>query len=207
MCRDFALDYEVELSTRPDEFLGEIATWDHASRSSRARSKRQAARSGWPPRRQLRPKIDFTSRTRSAGWRMRDDPALPDPQRFGLKPSGPTTPSSRSSFTAPFRQLRAVRGAAARTRGRVSALAGPLQVIVLPDADRHLDYAASVESTLAAAGLRVELDRRRIGPARSGRRSSRKLRAMLVIGDREATGHRRGPEPDRGDGRPDWTRS
>ena len=27
---DFGLDYSVKLSTRPAEFLGEIATWDHA---------------------------------------------------------------------------------------------------------------------------------------------------------------------------------
>ena len=36
----------------------------------------------------------------------------------------------------------------------------PVQVAVLPIADRHLDYAVGVRERLAAAGLRVELDER-----------------------------------------------
>jgi len=30
---DFGLDYSVKLSTRPQEFLGEVATWTHAEAS------------------------------------------------------------------------------------------------------------------------------------------------------------------------------
>src|SRR5262252_2771113 len=33
---DFGLKYEVKLSTRPPEFLGEVATWDHAERGLKA---------------------------------------------------------------------------------------------------------------------------------------------------------------------------
>src|SRR5690606_30346116 len=33
---DLALSYEVKLSTRPEEYLGERATWDHAEAQLRA---------------------------------------------------------------------------------------------------------------------------------------------------------------------------
>ena len=36
----------------------------------------------------------------------------------------------------------------------------PVQAMVLPIADRHVDYARAVRDRLAAAGLRVELDER-----------------------------------------------
>ena len=63
----------------------------------------------------------------------------------------------------------------------------PVQVMLIPIADRHLEYARRVASQLKAAGLRVEVDER-------GERMNAKIRDaqnqkipyMLVIGDREA---------------------
>ena len=63
----------------------------------------------------------------------------------------------------------------------------PVQAIVLPIADRHLEYAEAVRARLAAAGLRVELDgrvRRRL-VIRFERRSCRRCRTCWSIGDRE----------------------
>jgi threonyl-tRNA synthetase len=62
----------------------------------------------------------------------------------------------------------------------------PVQAIIIPIADRHLEYAAKVQEELKAAGLRVELDDR-------GERMNSKIRDaqnqkipyMLVIGDKE----------------------
>jgi threonyl-tRNA synthetase len=63
----------------------------------------------------------------------------------------------------------------------------PVQAVVLPITERQLDYAASVESTLAAAGLRVELDRRQEKIGFKIREAQlQKVPYMLVIGDREA---------------------
>jgi threonyl-tRNA synthetase len=63
----------------------------------------------------------------------------------------------------------------------------PVQAVVLPITERHLDYAASVESRLAAAGLRVELDRRQEKIGYKIREAQlQKVPYMLVIGDREA---------------------
>jgi threonyl-tRNA synthetase len=62
----------------------------------------------------------------------------------------------------------------------------PVQAVLIPIADRHLDYAFSVAERLRAAGVRVEVDS-------SGERMRAKIRDaqmqkvpyMLVIGDRE----------------------
>ena len=62
----------------------------------------------------------------------------------------------------------------------------PVQAILLPIADRHLDYARQVQNRLAAAGLRVELDDRveKIG-YKIREAQLQKVPYMLVIGDRE----------------------
>jgi threonyl-tRNA synthetase len=63
----------------------------------------------------------------------------------------------------------------------------PVQVIVLPIADRHADYARTVQDRLTAAGLRVELDERteKIG-YKIREAQLQKIPYMLVVGDREA---------------------
>jgi threonyl-tRNA synthetase len=63
----------------------------------------------------------------------------------------------------------------------------PLQVIVLPLADRHLEATDRVMAALAAAGLRVDADRRveKIG-YKIREAQLQKIPYMLVIGDREA---------------------
>ncbi len=63
----------------------------------------------------------------------------------------------------------------------------PVQAMVIPIADRHVEYANSVQEKLKAAGLRVEVDAR-------GERMNSKIRDaqlqkipyMLVVGDKEA---------------------
>ncbi|HLZ24610.1 MAG TPA: threonine--tRNA ligase, partial [Ktedonobacterales bacterium] len=63
----------------------------------------------------------------------------------------------------------------------------PVQAVVIPIADRHLEYAEQVASTLREAGLRVEVD------TRSERMNAKvrdaqlqKIPYMLVVGDKEA---------------------
>ena len=63
----------------------------------------------------------------------------------------------------------------------------PLQAIVLPIADRHLDYAGSVREQLAAAGLRAKVDERQEKIGYKIREAQlQKVPYMLVVGDREA---------------------
>ena len=62
----------------------------------------------------------------------------------------------------------------------------PVQVRVLPIADRHADYARSVRDALAAAGLRVEVDERQEKIGFKIREAQlQKIPYMLVTGDRE----------------------
>jgi threonyl-tRNA synthetase len=62
----------------------------------------------------------------------------------------------------------------------------PVQAIVLPIADRHVEPARDVVTRLRAAGLRVELDDRTESVGRKIRDAElRKVPYMLVLGDRE----------------------
>jgi threonyl-tRNA synthetase len=70
--------------------------------------------------------------------------------------------------------------------GELPVWLAPLQVIVLPIADRHNGYAASVRDRLSGAGVRVELDDRTESVGRKIRDAElRKVPFMLVVGDRE----------------------
>jgi threonyl-tRNA synthetase len=63
----------------------------------------------------------------------------------------------------------------------------PVQAVVIPIADRHLDYAARVAERLGAAGLRVEVDRRAERMQAKVRDAQlQKVPYMLVVGDKEA---------------------
>ena len=63
----------------------------------------------------------------------------------------------------------------------------PVQVVVLPIADRHVEYAERVRQQLLAAGLRAELDARQEKINYKIREAQlQKMPYMLVIGDREA---------------------
>jgi threonyl-tRNA synthetase len=63
----------------------------------------------------------------------------------------------------------------------------PVQVAVIPIADRHLPYAEQVADRLRAAGLRVEVDRRAERMQAKVRDAQlQKIPYMLVVGDQEA---------------------
>jgi threonyl-tRNA synthetase len=63
----------------------------------------------------------------------------------------------------------------------------PVQAILLPIADRHLDYCREVLAALQLAGVRAELDERTESVGRKIRDAElRKIPYMLVVGDREA---------------------
>jgi threonyl-tRNA synthetase len=62
----------------------------------------------------------------------------------------------------------------------------PVQAIVLPIADRHLEFAQGVEGRLRGAGLRAELNDRGESIARKIRDAElMKIPYLLVVGDRE----------------------
>ena len=62
----------------------------------------------------------------------------------------------------------------------------PVQVIVLPIADRHFDYAEQVADRLRQKGIRVELDKRNEKVGFKIREAEvQKIPYMLILGDKE----------------------
>jgi threonyl-tRNA synthetase len=63
----------------------------------------------------------------------------------------------------------------------------PVQAVVIPVADRHLDYARGVQEQLAQRDLRVEVDDSQNSMQKKIRDNSRqKIPYLLIVGDREA---------------------
>jgi threonyl-tRNA synthetase len=195
---DFGLDYEAKLSTRPPEFLGEIATWDHAE----AALKDALERAGQPftvnagDGAFYGPKIDFDI-TDAIGRKWQCATIQLDyqmPQRFGLRYIG-----ADNSEHCPIVIHRAIFGSFERFvalliehyAGAFPLWLAPVQVAILPIADRHVDYARAVQARLASAGLEVELDDRQEKIGYKIREAQlQKIPYMLVVGDREAAeGH------------------
>ena len=191
---DFGLRYTTELSTRPEDHLGDVATWDRAEaqlRQALEASGRPFAISGGEGN-FYGPKIDFhVMDAIGRKWQcatIQLDYQLP--QRFRLKYVGADNAEHR-----PVVIHRAIFGSFERFialliehyAGGFPLWLAPVQAVVLPIADRHAEYADTVREQLAAAGLRVDLDARqekigyKIREAQIG-----KVPYMLVAGDREA---------------------
>ncbi len=63
----------------------------------------------------------------------------------------------------------------------------PLQVVLVPIADRHLEYAEQVAARLKQEGLRVSVDARNEKTGFKIREAQlQKIPYMLIVGDREA---------------------
>jgi threonyl-tRNA synthetase len=191
---DFGLSYAVKLSTRPEEFLGEKATWDHAE----AELKRALDSAGVSYTVNegdgafYGPKIDFDV-TDAIGRKWQCATIQLDyqqPINFDLKYIGADNTEHR-----PVVIHRAIFGSIERFvalliehyAGAFPLWLAPVQIAVLPLADRHLEYARTVEARLRAAGLRVEVDGRveKIG-YKIREAQLQKVPYMLVLGDREA---------------------
>ena len=191
---DFDLPFTSKLSTRPDEFLGEVATWDHAEAQLTAALDRagMAYTINEKDGAFYGPKIDFDV-TDAIGRKWQCATIQLDyaqPQNFDLKYTGADNAEHR-----PVVIHRAIFGSFERFiailiehyAGAFPLWLAPLQAIVLPIADRHLEYAGSVRDQLRAAGLHAKLDERqeKIGYKIRGAQLQ-KVPYMLVVGDREA---------------------
>jgi threonyl-tRNA synthetase len=191
---DFGLAFDTKLGTRPAEFLGAVETWDHAE----GQLKDALARAGMPYALNegdgafYGPKIDFDI-TDAIGRKWQCATIQLDyqmPERFDLKYVGADNAEHR-----PVVIHRAIFGSFERFiailiehyAGAFPLWLAPVQVTVLPIADRHTEYAESVRTQLTAAGLRAELDSRQEKIGYKIREAQlQKVPYMLVIGDREA---------------------
>ncbi len=190
---DFGLALAMKLSTRPAEFLGEVATWDHAEaalkRALEAVGLAYTVEEGGGAF--YGPKIDVDV-TDALGRKWQCATIQLDyqlPQRFDLTYVGADNAEHR-----PVVIHRAIFGSFERFMalllenyaGAFPLWIAPVQAAVLPIADRHAPYAATVRDRLAAAGLRVELDDRQEKIGYKIREAQlQKVPYMLVVGDRE----------------------
>jgi threonyl-tRNA synthetase len=194
LLRTFGLtELELELSTRPEKYVGEPAEWDEATAA--LRSALEA--SGLPytvaegEGAFYAPKIDVHVKDAiGRRWQMSTlQVDLQEPQRFGIEYTGPDNAKHR-----PYMIHRALFGSVERFfgillehyAGAFPTWLAPVQVELVPVADRHLEYASKVAESMRAAGLRVEIDD-------SGGRMQAKVRDaqlqkipyILVLGDKD----------------------
>jgi threonyl-tRNA synthetase len=199
-------DVEIELSTRPEKFIGDPASWAHAEQSLRAalQSRGLAFDVHEGEGAFYGPKIDIKIRDAiGRSWQcgtIQCDFALPE--RFDLTYAAAEGRPQRTIMVH-----RALLGSFERFFGMlIEHYAGalpvwlsPVQVMMIPISDRLLDYAKRVQETLRAAGLRAQVDERSEKMQAKIRDAQlQQIPYLAVIGDREARAdsvavrHRRG---------------
>ena len=191
----FGLSYHAELSTRPENSMGDDATWELATQGLKDAlddlhmdyviNEGDGAFYG--------PKIDFhlkdsIGRTWQCGTIQLD---MQLPERFDLTYTGEDGLKHR-----PVMIHRVVYGSIERFIGiLIENYAGafplwlaPKQVVVMPITDKQQAYAKEVYDKLFAAGYRVSLDNRseKIG-YKIREAQVQKVPYMLLLGEKEAT--------------------
>jgi len=187
-------DYQVYLSTRPEKYVGDLEQWDRA-----IEALREAVQSRNLPYEIdegggvfYGPKIDIHVRDAiGRAWQLTTiqfDFNLPE--RFDLAFIGQDGREHQ-----PYMVHRALLGSMERFLGvLLEHYAGafplwlaPVQAVVIPISDRHVEYAGWVAAELSAAGLRVEVDERSERMQAKIRDAQlQKVPYMLVVGDKEA---------------------
>jgi threonyl-tRNA synthetase len=192
---DLGMTNQPKLATRPEEYLGEKATWDEAEAQLRAALDKagEVYTLDEGGGNFYGPKIDFDV-TDAIGRKWQCATIQLDyqmPERFDLKYIGADNSEHR-----PVVIHRAIFGSFERFiailiehyAGAFPLWLAPVQAVVLPISDRHLDYAASVRDRLEAAELRAVLDERQEKIGYKIREAQlQKVPYMLVVGDRESS--------------------
>lgn len=192
--QNFGFEYHIELSTMPEDHMGDDAQWELATEALRDAitelgydyevNEGDGAFYG--------PKLDFhltdcIGRTWQCGTIQLD---FQLPERFQLEYTGADGERHR-----PIMIHRVVFGSIERFIGILTEhYAGafplwlaPVQVKVIPISEKHLDYAKSVAAKLFDAGVRVETDERNEKVGYKIREAQlEKVPLMLVVGDKEA---------------------
>ncbi len=189
----FGFEYHVELSTKPEKAMGDSKTWEIAESTLQKVLEDMKIKFKINPGDGAfyGPKIDFhikdaIGRTWQCGTLQLD---FQMPERFDLTYDGADNKKHR-----PTMLHRTLYGSIERFIGiLVEHYAGkfplwlsPVQVIILPIADRHADYARGVKKKLFDSGIRVELDDRTETTSKKVRDAElQKINYILVVGDRE----------------------
>lgn len=191
----FGFEYTAELSTMPENHMGDVETWQRATEALRCAmdsvglkytvKEGEGAFYG--------PKIDFHIKD-SIGRTWQCATIQLDflmPQRFEL-----VYTDADGNYCQPVMIHRAIYGSLERFLGiLIEHYAGafptwlaPVQVMIIPIADRHHSYAQSVKNTLVQNGVRAQIDLRRETLGYKIRDAqSMKIPYMFIVGDKEQT--------------------
>lgn len=191
----FGLNYRLTLSTRPEDFMGEIETWNRAEEDLRRVLDEICGEGNYEVNEGdgafYGPKIDIKMKDcLGREWQMGTvqlDFQLP--QRFNL-----SYIDKEGNKKIPIMIHRALFGSFERFIGIITEhYAGafpvwlaPVQVKILPIASTHKEYAKKIQMQLSEKGIRVELDEREEKIGYKIREAQlQKIPYMLIIGDKE----------------------
>jgi threonyl-tRNA synthetase len=190
----FGFEYSAEVSTRPEKSIGEDADWELATNALIETLKERGI--GFEINEGdgafYGPKIDIKLKD-AIGRTWQCSTIQVDfnfPARFGL-----TYRTAENTEAVPFMLHRTILGSMERFfgiliehyAGALPTWLAPVQTVIIPIADRHLDYARKVASELAKAGVRLEVyDDNEPMRIKIAKAQSQKVPYMLVVGDREA---------------------
>ncbi len=186
-------DVHVELSTKPEKSIGSAEVWQKAEAALESVLNDKGIQFQLNPGDGAfyGPKIDFHIRD-SLGRRWQCGTAQLDfsmPRRLGISYTG-----EDGRDHTPVMIHRAVVGSIERFMGiLIEHHAGsfplwlaPIQVKLLPIADRHFEYTAEVAAELSAAGIRTEVNTKNEKVGQKIRQAElEKIPVMLIIGDKE----------------------
>ena len=192
--KQFGFSYHVELSTRPESFLGEISMWDEAEAALKAALEELGLdyRLNEGDGAFYGPKIDFhlrdcIGRTWQCGTIQLD---YQMPQRFDLTYTGKDGEKHR-----PIMIHRVAFGSIERFigiliehyAGKFPVWLSPVQAKILPISDKFMDYADDLYKKLFDAGIRVAIDDRaeKIG-YKIREAQLEKVPYMIIVGEKEA---------------------
>ena len=186
-------DRRIYLSTRPEKYVGDPELWDHAEKSLASALDAKGIAYGVDEGGGAfyGPKIDVMIRDAiGREWQcstFQFDFNLPE--RFAL-----TYESSDGERRQPYMVHRAILGSLERFlgvliehyNGAFPLWLAPVQAVVIPIADRHVEYANQVKERLTERGFRVNVDSRSERMNLKIRNAqTQKVPYMLVVGDRE----------------------
>ena len=191
----FGLEYTLTLSTRPDDFMGEIETWNKAEKELKEVLTEICGEGNYRINEGdgafYGPKIDIKMKDcLGREWQMGTiqlDFQLP--QRFNL-----SYIDKEGNKKTPIMIHRAIFGSFDRFIGILTEhYAGafptwlsPVQVKIMPIADAHHEYAKEVLKKFDEAGIRVELDDRQEKIGYKIREAQlHKIPYMIILGDKE----------------------
>lgn len=188
-------EYKIELSTRPDDYMGSLDIWEGAESALKDALDHKGVEYTINPGEGAfyGPKIDFhiydsLGRSWQCGTIQLD---FAMPEAFDLHYTGEDNAKHR-----PVMIHRTILGSIERFfgilvehyKGALPTWLAPVQVSLIPITDKHRNYALNVMDSLKNIGVRVDLDDRMETVSKKIRDAQvMKIPYMLVIGDKEVS--------------------